>query len=95
MDIYKKIDESDLTPDLKLLAKVCGMDTTRQILKNFGGLTFYIPKLTRLDSFIYRYMQENHDRSLKELARELNVTEQYLKTLTKRKSKAQLKDTLA
>ena len=44
-DVYDLITEDDMTEDLKMLTGICGMDTMKEILRNFGGLNFYIPKL--------------------------------------------------
>jgi hypothetical protein len=42
---------------------------------------FYIPKLCRLDSFVTRYIRENKDKPVKVLAKDLFVSEQYLKKI--------------
>lgn len=80
-DIYSIIDEDDLTPDLKMLSETCGLEVVQNILRNFGGLNFYIPKLSRLDTFIERYIRENNTKTLKQLAKELNLSERYLRLL--------------
>ena len=79
MDAIDKIKDEDLTPDLKLLADICGIETIRTLLRNYSGLGFYIPKLTKLDNFIFRYLSQNDGKTLKEIAKELNVSENFLK----------------
>lgn len=87
MEIYDLIKDDELTEDLALIRNACGMDTVRILLKNLNGLSFYIPKITRLDNFISRYLDENKSKNPKQLARELNVTEQHIKYLMNRDRK--------
>lgn len=78
-NIYEKIEQDDLTPDLEMISNICGIDTVRTLLREFGGLNFYIPKLTRLENFIQKYMNQNKDKTLKQIATDLKVSEQFLK----------------
>ncbi len=80
-DIFSIIKEEDLTPDLQMLSEICGLEVVKDILRNFGGLNFYIPKLSRLDTFIERYIRDNKNKTLKQLAKELNLSERYLRLL--------------
>lgn len=80
-DVYLLINEEDLTPDLKLISDACGIDFVRNMLREFGGMNFYIPKLTRLDKFVEKYISQNADKSIKEVAKDLNVSEQFLRNL--------------
>ncbi|MFP4544549.1 MAG: hypothetical protein ACLFQU_09960 [Candidatus Kapaibacterium sp.] len=82
--IYDSISRDELTPDLQLIADICGLDTVRQLLKEYPGMNFYIPKVTRLDSFVSRIVRENKDSSIKHLALKLGVSEQYLRILRKK-----------
>ncbi|MDT3739752.1 MAG: hypothetical protein RO257_09645 [Candidatus Kapabacteria bacterium] len=84
VDYFDKIVYEDLTPDIRLLADACGLDSVRHILRHLGGLQFYIPKVTSFESFVLRHMKENYHKSIKEIARELDVSEQYLKSVKKR-----------
>jgi hypothetical protein len=84
-DIFDLITEDDMTPDLKMLTGICGMNTMKEILRNFGGLNFYIPKLSRLDSLVLKYVKLNRKKENKQIARELNVTVQYLYNILKNK----------
>jgi len=43
----------------------------------------YVPKLSRIDPFMKKYLLENNDKSIKQLALELKVSEQHLKRLIK------------
>jgi hypothetical protein len=87
IDLYEKLDYEDLTPDIRLLADVCGIDSARLILKNLAGLQFYIPKITSFEGFVYKYLVENKHKNNKEIARDLEVSEAYIKTVKKRRSK--------
>jgi len=80
-DIFNLVKENDLTPDLILMADICGLEAVRQMLRQFPGMGFYIPKLSRLDSFVNRYIKDNLHKPVKILAKDLNVSEQYLKKL--------------
>ena len=83
-NVYEQIRREELTPDLQLLAEICGMDSLRKILESLNGLSFYIPKMTRFERFIIRYLSENPDEKMKETAKKLGVSEQYLNNLSKR-----------
>lgn len=82
-DIFATIRSEELPPDLALLEKVCGIECIRLLLREFAGLSFYIPKITRIDGFIERYLCENKNSSPKQLALELSVSEQYIKKMLK------------
>ncbi|GAB1370727.1 hypothetical protein MASR1M45_07890 [Candidatus Kapaibacterium sp.] len=87
-DIYQEINYDELTDDIRIIADVTGIDNVRMMLKHLGGLSFYIPKITAFNKFIQRYADTNSDKTLKEIAISLNVSEQYLrKMLPKDKSR--------
>lgn len=79
MDIFDLISEEDLTPDLEILSDLCGIDIVRELLRKTSGMCFYIPKITKLNGFILKYIEDNKFKSRKTLAKELNVSEQYLR----------------
>ncbi len=78
-DIFDIMSDEDLTPDLKMLKEICGEDTVKKLLRNLGGLSFYIPKITRLDSLVAKYMKNHKEKDCKLIAKELKVSLQYLK----------------
>lgn len=78
-DQYDEIQYDDLTDDLMIMAEHCGIDAVRQMLRELPGMSFYIPRISRLDKFISRFTKENRDKSRKEIAKKLRVTEQFLK----------------
>jgi hypothetical protein len=85
-DFYDKINYDDLNPDIQMIADVCGIESARMIIRHLGGLQFYIPKVTGYERFVNRFMDENKGMKLKDIAKELGVSEQYLKILQKRNS---------
>ncbi len=85
-DVFDLITDKDLTPDLKLLSDVCGIETVKTLLRNLNGLSFYIPKISHLDTLVIKYYQLNKDKSYKQIARELGVSEPYLKNLVVKKA---------
>jgi hypothetical protein len=75
----------DLTPDLQMLAEVCGIETVKKMLVNFAGINFYVPRISRLETLIEKYMQLNSEKTFNEMAKELNVSAQFLKNLYRRR----------
>ncbi len=83
LDIYGLISQEDLTEDLKDLADVIGIENVRKLLKSYSGAQFYIPKITRLDSFVHNYLSSNKSKDTKKLAYELSCSEQYVRNKRK------------
>ncbi|ROL61548.1 hypothetical protein D9V86_05190 [Bacteroidetes/Chlorobi group bacterium ChocPot_Mid] len=83
-NIFDLLTESDLTPDLKILLDVCGMETVKLILKNLNGLNIYVPGIAHLDTLVLKYIRKYSDKTTKQLAFELGVSETYLKKLEKK-----------
>lgn len=84
MNILKDLQYADLTEDLQMIYDVCGEEVVIKLIENLGGLSFYVPKITRFDDLIYRYIRENKQQTYKKLAARLGVTEQYIKSIVKR-----------
>ena len=78
MNIYNEIKYEDLPRDLQLIADCSNIETVRLLLENFSGLYFYIPKITKMPDLIRRHYKSNK-MTIKEIARELNVSETYLR----------------
>jgi AraC-like DNA-binding protein len=78
-DIYDMIEPEDLTYDMKMIASICGIDIVRKILRDLGGMNVYVPKITKFHRLVDRYLAENQHKKLKQLARELGVSETYLR----------------
>lgn len=77
-DIFDLIEIEDLTIDLELIANVAGIEAVRNMLRNLQGAYLYIPKVSRLEKFVIKYMRNNANKSFKEIAVELGVSPQYL-----------------
>ncbi len=77
-DIYEKIEIGDLTEDLELIANAVGIDVLRNLLRNLQGAYLYIPKISRLEKFVVRYLNQNQNKTMKQIAVELGVSTQYL-----------------
>ena len=83
-EIKHIISKEDLTIDLKLVLDICGMETVIKMINNLGGLSIYIPKISHLDTLVKKYIKKNPEKTLKEIAKELKVSEPFLKNVTKR-----------
>ena len=59
MNILQNLQYEDLTEDLQMIYDVCGEETVIRLIENLGGLSFYVPKITRFDDLIYRYIRDN------------------------------------
>jgi hypothetical protein len=77
-DIFEKIEMEDLTEDLTLIAEAMGLDVVRNLMRQLSGLYVYVPRISRLERFVRRYMEENSHKPFKEIALDLNVSSQYL-----------------
>lgn len=84
MNILQNLQYEDLTEDLQMIYDVCGEETVIRLIENLGGLSFYVPKITRFDDLIYRYIRDNKNETLKKIAARLGVSEQYLKSIVKK-----------
>lgn len=83
-ELLNELKYEDLTEDLQMISDVCGMDTVRNLVKAYGGMNFYIPKFTRFEYLVYRYISNGNSKTIKQLAKELGVSEQYIRTLRKK-----------
>jgi hypothetical protein len=84
MNILKDLKYEDLTEDLQLVHDICGEQTVIELIENLGGISIYIPKITRFDDLIFRYVRENRKVPFKKVAAKLGVSEQYIKNLVKK-----------
>lgn len=83
IDKFDEIEYNDLTEDLKMLADGIGIVGVRCAMRELSGLHFYIPKISRLDNFVTRFVAEHKGMSRKEIAQYLDVSEQFLKKFRK------------
>lgn len=83
MNFYKQIKYEELTPDFQFLADACGLETAQLVLEKFGGLSFYVPKISSHKDFIVRLYLETNPKSLKEFCKKINVSETYMRSIIK------------
>ncbi len=89
--IFDEIQKEELTPDLQLLADVCGMECVRLLLRTLPSSSFYLPKITRFEKFIARYVEQHQDKTERMLALELGVCEPFIKKITRSAKKGKIK----
>jgi hypothetical protein len=83
-DIYDFVAADDLTPDLAIICDVCGMDTVKEMLRKMPGLSLYIPKTAHLETLVTRYLSENTDKTLLQIAKDAQVSIAYLRQLERK-----------
>jgi hypothetical protein len=65
----------------------------KKMLLSFAGINFYVPKISRLESVVEKYMKLNNNKSFNEMARDLGVSAQYLKNIYKKQFSKDLTET--
>ena len=80
---YNNIEFEDLTPDLEIIADVCGIEATRKLIEHASGHTYYIPKLSKLKGFCLEYVKKNKDETNFKIARNLECSTEYIVRLRK------------
>ncbi|MGE5478997.1 MAG: hypothetical protein ACM3U1_01060 [Chloroflexota bacterium] len=82
-DVYAMLQFEELTPDMQMLAEVCGMDVMRKILREFGGIFLYVPKVTSFKKFLKRMIAERESMPRCKLASLLGVSSMTLRKLAR------------
>lgn len=82
--IYDMLEIEDLTPDFQMLAEICGIEATKKIIENFSGVSFYIPKITCFAKLIEKYIAKRKSQPIKQIAKELGVSEQHIRNIRKK-----------
>lgn len=78
LDWIKEINwDESLKGDLKEVANLCGIDTLLILWENFGKTNIYFSEKP-LDTLRRKYIIQNKDKSVKELARKLEVSEMFV-----------------
>lgn len=83
-DIFEEIEREDLTPDLLLLADAIGIEPTRDLLRKLSGMYIYIPRVSRLEQFILKFIKNHSQMHVKEMALQLQVSSQYIMKLKRK-----------
>ena len=83
-DIYELMVDEDVKGDLEMLRDVCGLEALKKILRGMEGISLYIPRITGLESLVLRYIKSNPDRTFKQIARDLNDSDAYIRKVRSR-----------
>ena len=75
------VEFNELPFDLQFVADKCGIEIAIELLKNMQGTNIYIPKISRMRDYVSRYIRENKDKKIKQLADELSVSENYVRNV--------------
>lgn len=84
VEVYDLLKEDDLTTDLKILNDVLGIEIVKELLKKLSGLSFYVPKITHMETVVLRYAKEHKEKPIKKVAYDLGISEPHLKALIKK-----------
>ena len=79
--VYDYIEYEDMPGDVKLLIDVIGMDSTRKLMKNLGGLGIYIPRTPSLRTTIGKFTNDNNQLTYNELANRCNCSRQHIRDI--------------
>ncbi len=80
-NVFEALRPDELTEDLRMVADALGMEVVRGLLREFAGVSIYFPRISRFDKFVERYLRENRDTSVSQIAANLNVSAQYLRRI--------------
>lgn len=78
------LEESDLPEHFRIVSELCGIDLAKTLIERLGGTSISIPKPTRIESIVIKYVKDNKDKCDKRLATELELSERTIKRLTKK-----------
>jgi hypothetical protein len=81
MSLTDLITDKNLSPDMQLVADVCGIEVVRTLMAKLPGLRIYIPHPSRVTSIVRQYI---HQRSRDgagpvEIAAELGLSVRYVR----------------
>lgn len=81
MQFIKFLRPDHLTPDMKLIAEICGMDVARKLIEELPGTRLHIPHSSRMLPAIKEYilMRAKEGASARVIARELNFSVYYVR----------------
>ena len=74
----------DLSPEMELIAQLCGIEIVKQLIDSYGGLRFYVPKLSHNKDLVSRYINNNISTNNWKLALELGVSISYVSKIKKK-----------
>jgi hypothetical protein len=77
--ILDEIKAEELTGDMQDLSRIIGLKNVIKLIGEYGGSHFYVPKISKFKRFISRFIDENHDLTVRKISRIFNVSEQFLR----------------
>src|SRR5690606_7793250 len=86
-DILDLLEIEDLPEAMQLVAQLMGIDTVKAMIRECGGIQFYVPTLNRTQTLLYRYIKTKGVITLRDkqaLARDLGVTSRYLDDIVRK-----------
>lgn len=86
-EIIQMLEVQDLPEHFQIVAETCGIETARILIKELGGISISIPKISSLRSLIMRYVMKNASISVKQLAKDLDMNERVVANILKQISK--------
>lgn len=86
-EIIQMLEVQDLPEHFRIVAEACGIETARILIKELGGISISIPKVSSLRSLIMRYVIKNASISVKQLAKNLDMNERVVANILKQISK--------
>lgn len=82
-DILELVEYDDLTADMQTVADIIGMEAVKKLIKDYDGMSFYVPKLTKMENPVKKYLAANKGKNCKNLARELGRSQATIRELMK------------
>jgi|YNPBryulayer2012_1023412.scaffolds.fasta_scaffold07722_4 Mor family transcriptional regulator len=82
-EVVQQIRYEELPAELSLIADCCGLEAVHKLIMNMHGVSFYIPRISRIYKFVERYIEENWNRPSQELAKDLNLSVSHVNRLRK------------
>ena len=88
MSLTSHIQPEHLSPDMQLIADVCGIHVARKLMMELPGLRLYIPHPNRIESLVHGYIVEQHKQNvpLKTIAKEVGLSVDYVRNVIKNKT---------
>lgn len=78
-EILDLLEVEDLTDDMRMVAKTCGIEVVRRLMSQHAGLTIYIPNITKMPDLVKRYLRMKYDGcNAVDIARDLHVSHRYV-----------------
>lgn len=89
MDFVSKLELQDLDEEQRRIAEVIGIESYRQLVKNYGGISIYVPKSEMLTIRVRNDVikAEFDGTNITQLARKYNITETWARYIVSEQAK--------